>query len=315
MTVEAMDLAQAVQDFRAERLRQQQAAEQSRLHRQEEITQRWVEGFRSWLDTGFSAEMKAAINLHPPYTIIDEDVLLWVNFEAMGRTFSLVWRNAMWCGLRLFIPAEERYYVSHTTVSNDHDLIVAMAELFEIEERSLALVAEAEQAMRIRDEDRRAALEMHQGCLARIERFRAAIVPWEWPRFREIDIAHWRWCIAPAVDGSEPEYDYGYSLQHRIYDSGNLKLEAERHKPHAARTVVLPATSIPIASLTTVTRLAELPEPLVQHRTVTVSGIREDYSQHDAEGKPLLIEDEAAVMKIELPERWPVAWVRDALTR
>lgn len=315
MDVEPIDLAQAVQDYRAERLRQQQAAEQSRLQREEEFTQRWVAGFSSWLDTVFSAEVKAALKLKPPYTIIDEDDLLWVSFEALGRTFSLVWCNAMWGNLRLFIPAEERYYVSHTTVSNDHELIVAIAELFEIEERSLALVAEAEQAKHIRDEARAAALEMHQRCLARIERFRAAIVPWEWPRYREVEIAHWRWCTAPAVDDGEPEYNHGYSLQHRIYENGKLKLEAERHKPHAARTVVLPATAIPIASITTVSRIEQLPEPLVQHRTVTVPGIREDYTQHDAQGNPLLVEDEAAVMKIELPERWPVAWVRDALTR
>lgn len=315
-----MDISQAVQDYRDELERQVQARLEQREQDNQARNQQRKDEFRTWVDKAFSPAMVAALKLTTATIEVPEYSMPVLTFEAMGRTFELRANNlsfASLCLLRKDKGAEDGgwFYRASGGVSDDHSMIAAMADVFAAEDHSIAAIAEAEQAQHIRDEARAAALEMHQRCVARIERFRAAILPWEWPRFREIEIAHWRWCTAPAADGGEPEYNDGYSLQHRIYESGKLKLEAERHKPHAARTVVLPESAIPIASITTVTRLAQLPEPLVQHRTVTVSGIREDYTQHDAEGSPLLVEDEAAVMKIELPERWPLAWVRDALTR
>lgn len=306
-----MDIEQAVQDFRAERARQEQARIDRQAREEEERKTKKTEVFQNWIDTSFSAEMKAVLQLGTielEYAF-DDPVL---TFNAVGRTFRMRLRvdnyGVVW------VTGDMRFQ-SHSLVHDDLSLIAVFADILDQEAAYLQRDAAVKEEHRAASEATAATLEMHQRCLARIERFRAAIVPWEWPRFREIEIAHWRWCTAPAVDGGEPEYNDGYSLQHRIYENGKLKLEAERHKPHTARTVVLPESAIPIASITIVTRLAELPEPLVQHRTGTVSGIREDYSQHDAEGKPLLIEDETAVMKIELPERWPVAWVRDALTR
>lgn len=183
------------------------------------------------------------------------------------------------------------------------------AYCFDSQDSLVAALAEAHPAayehhaaLLVRFTERAESLKQHAACEARIVDAKAAVVPWAWPEGRELVLYHWRW-------GDECE---GWSLAGDLDRAGMVTLQPEPGR--RARTLML-RYAAPVAEQWIVGSVEALPDALRTRRTVDVLGVMRDSNEQDDAGNPLLIPDARYGITVPLAYDWPIAWVRDALTR